>query len=1200
MKKIKIVLGLLALSLIIAMTPKSDEIEVYASVNGSATTITTDTTINANITLGMNGVDGYVVESGATLTVSGVTISGSGSESVDDIFHVKNGGKLILDDVRFSNITANCGIRNEGVVDLTKAELWGNISTAIILNSQYDDTLEAHPLNVYSGYIPSVKIESGYMSVYENTTLLNTTRIITDVYDGQLVVKGCGPNVFANKLLDKFTLTTSDPEFFLDYVGDGCVATDGDVALSAGDIICTTYTLTAKDSELGTINYAGNNCTGNRFLTEYYDSYGYFPLFSCYNPNNMCMNNYYCNTSATVYRPSETAGAVCLKVNYQDVDGNQVFEPVEYCYPEGSNWAIFIDIPTGYKIERMNLDNNIVKLSNELYANNCYIRPIIEYVDTSYNNWPEVTLTVTYSALSTEASLSVTKENYVNLTHDEKLTIGDSHTFTIAKSENYKIIDIKFNDVIIEKEDLIDNGDSYSFTIEKLLENNTLVINSIELPYEIVVTPDLFEFEYGEDVVLIQEFTVEETGETITITFNSNENKNVGTYQITEGVSSSTDYIVTLAEGDYYYTINQKVVSINDAIIKDCELTYTQDLVITKDLFIDAELFPDYFSATLVSNDDLRVGEQEVQIRIDIVNGNYVLDNVSNNIVYATLKINPQSVDTSNYNLINLNSTYDGDAKLPTIENLDSNIVMPNFTFYKVGENDLKTEVQNMINAGQYLVRVTLSSKSPFYMLTNSELECVYNIEKASIDLSNYIASVRSTTIIYDGNKHYIDYKSSLLPNGVYVVSVDNNIGHCDANTYNIDINLGFDKENYVCEDVVDAELVILPKQVDVTLINSSFVYAGNAPQLQAIVDEGDIVNGDVVGVELSVVTGVNVGDYSVEIIGLTNPNYCTAQSVLSYSITKAQVDLGNVVFEDIEVVYDGQRHVPALSGTLPLGITHKIDSAPECTNVGVYNVKCSFTSSNNNYNAPNDIYAKVKITPKSIFLVFNEPENVFANGEKKTISVDFLEVVDGDDVDYTITYSGECILAGDYTCTINLGSNSNYKIVGANTYSFSIFNQTTTYVSDNINLTLEGKFKADHEVNVKDTSSNLDIVNVMAGRDFESYLSYKLNYQNYSNEPVQISIKSTGIFGSKNLSIYRVVNGVLEEIDYTINNGLITFEIQGVEELLFVDNGSDNLLMVLIIIGVSVVVLLTTTLVIVLKIKRGRNRVPTDKKDCK
>ena len=102
----------------------------------------------------------------------------------------------------------------------------------------------------------------------------------------------------------------------------------------------------------------------------------------------------------------------------------------------------------------------------------------------------------------------------------------------------------------------------------------------------------------------------------------------------------------------------------------------------------------------------------------------------------------------------------------------------------------------------------------------------------------------------------------------------------------------------------------------------------------------------------------------------MSNANYKCSDYV-SYTIEKADLDLSNITFNDVEVTYDGAEHTPKLIGALPIGVTANIVTN-KVINVGEYISYVDFEVVNPNYKTPNRLIAYSKVLPKPILVEFD------------------------------------------------------------------------------------------------------------------------------------------------------------------------------------------------------------------------------------
>ena len=168
---------------------------------------------------------------------------------------------------------------------------------------------------------------------------------------------------------------------------------------------------------------------------------------------------------------------------------------------------------------------------------------------------------------------------------------------------------------------------------------------------------------------------------------------------------------------------------------------------------------------------------------------------------------------------------------------------------------------------------------------------------------------------------------------------------------------------------------------------NNVFTYDGNAHVIEV---DGDIPANAVVTYP-SGNSFINAGEYDVTAI-VSCDGYVTVRLATTVTIERAKYDMSGVIFEAKEVVYDGNAHSVAISGTLPQGVSlpkyfinEKETSG--ATDVGEYTVKAIFANNNPNYDTIPDMETTLKITPAEYKI----------NGVDIVFKTDGGQVIDGD-----------------------------------------------------------------------------------------------------------------------------------------------------------------------------------------------------------
>lgn len=293
------------------------------------------------------------------------------------------------------------------------------------------------------------------------------------------------------------------------------------------------------------------------------------------------------------------------------------------------------------------------------------------------------------------------------------------------------------------------------------------------------------------------------------------------------------------------------------------------------------------------------------------------------------------------------------------------------------------------------------------------------------------------------------------------------------------------------------------------------------------------------------------------------------------YEIKPIAVDLSYVTFGNYTKTYDGEVYIPALVGNVPAGVQANI-SYPNIKNVGSYTAIVEF-SVNSNYIRPSNLQAEITINPRPVYVEFSGYEDIVANGEVKSISVRLSNVVNNEDVGYEVIYSSTPIEAGNYTCSVELNSNSNYYIVGNSSIDFVIKVDKKVYNNNDIMVEVTGEhFLADSEVKLESLEEK-QVVNTLKSinGNVKNYAMYKLVVDDENIGKVTVAIKSNtlSVNQSSYLRVYKLIDGGLEEIAFEVSDGKIIFEALPNDQLVLIQEENltnRNITMVVIVAIVS------------------------------
>ena len=256
---------------------------------------------------------------------------------------------------------------------------------------------------------------------------------------------------------------------------------------------------------------------------------------------------------------------------------------------------------------------------------------------------------------------------------------------------------------------------------------------------------------------------------------------------------------------------------------------------------------------------------------------------------------------------------------------------------------------------------------------------------------------------------------------------------------------------------------------------NNVFTYNGKAHTVEL---EGDIPASAVITYP-SGNSFVNAGTYDVYAI-ISCDGYVTERRSTTVRIERATYDMSNVKFDAKEYVYDGRSHSVTVSGKLPEGVSAPIYSIEEkstssAIEVGVYEVKARFISSDPNYEPIPDMFTTLTITPAehkigTIDFVFKDENGKTVYGNKrvydgKSVSFDindYSKLTGVDSVSFTVhdkdgklisesNKKTNIINAGEYkiTASFSLADSKNYKPIDPITCYFTV--EKTDYVLEGI-----------------------------------------------------------------------------------------------------------------------------------------------------
>lgn len=354
-----------------------------------------------------------------------------------------------------------------------------------------------------------------------------------------------------------------------------------------------------------------------------------------------------------------------------------------------------------------------------------------------------------------------------------------------------------------------------------------------------------------------------------------------------------------------------------------------------------------------------------------------------------------------------------------------------NISGYIGNETSEFTLTAQGINVGEYTATISNLTNNNYKLPTNTTYK--YYITKAKYEISNL--SFESDTKVYDKTVLYPKIVGTKPDNlEIEYEGLSSNVG---THTITIRLDAG---SNYETIASIEVDVTITKKSISVVFDSLEAKYTGTisypTPRLIGVIS-GDICNLTTNG------GGTNVGEYTIEIVGIDNNNYSLSEtSNVTYKIIPADYDMTGIEFNDVEFEYNGKEQKPSITGTLPQGVSIEYSTGATNVNDGEVEVTATFKTIDDNYNTPKSMRANVKILPKEINASWTNTVFDYDNN-KHSATATLIGIIDGDNCEATI--SGYGINAGNHTCEIVSLNNSNYSI-SASTASIEIIINKINY----------------------------------------------------------------------------------------------------------------------------------------------------------
>ena len=344
-----------------------------------------------------------------------------------------------------------------------------------------------------------------------------------------------------------------------------------------------------------------------------------------------------------------------------------------------------------------------------------------------------------------------------------------------------------------------------------------------------------------------------------------------------------------------------------------------------------------------------------------------------------------------------------------------------------IGDDDPKVILnsgENNINAGNYVISAIYISNDNNYQISNPVIYS-YQIQKATYDISNL--KFENEIVEYDGYPHRPSISAIDDSLGTTIIGHDGIIvtfNYSDGLT-----NVGSKQvtatfvvsENYNSITPMTASITITQREVEINWTVKTYTYTGQIIKPECILS-GLVLN-DTCDYTINA-QGINVGTYEATVTNLTNPNYkLPTNNKFEYSITKANIDLGDLRFAQSSKTYDGTPLYPNVLGTIPSNVELQYEGLS--SDSGTHTIVIKFIVSAN-YNDINPINVDVTITKRIVHINWIDLDIPYTGNIEKP-EYELINVLNNDECDLRL--SGLSSLVGEHEITILGLTNDNYEL---------------------------------------------------------------------------------------------------------------------------------------------------------------------------
>ncbi len=413
------------------------------------------------------------------------------------------------------------------------------------------------------------------------------------------------------------------------------------------------------------------------------------------------------------------------------------------------------------------------------------------------------------------------------------------------------------------------------------------------------------------------------------------------------------------------------------------------------------------------------VGEYELKVCLDKNEKNYKFETETITLPYSITKA---EINASEIEIKNLSKTFDG-SPIECEAYITAN-----------GLVNVSYEENVYVEAGTYTLNLvctlTENATKNYSLPEDLNLTATLNISPRLIT-----PSLKEKSFVYSGVTPTLELDFEGAINGfVPKVKVDKSTDK-SVGKHNVFVSLTDEEKNYTFSSkVITLTYSITPRILTATLRQNEYTYTGYAPSVEVALS--GICNKDIVSCGVDIDKIYTVGTYScrLTLCGEDAKEYVLDEFclTLNYSITKAEIDMSKVVFENDEIEYTGAKYVPQISG-VPSGVKVSFRANTESYSVGDYVVVATFELLDPlNFSLSLDtLKMNLHITPKVVDLsgVVLEDMLVIYTGDEYTLEPQNVPEV-GVKVD-ALT-STIFVDAGDYEISYSFSSvNQNYTLNG-------------------------------------------------------------------------------------------------------------------------------------------------------------------------